>query len=397
MEKVGRGGYASVYKAKNKVDGHFYAVKKIKLRMKDVKKNFNRELQRVLDEAKFLAEVNHQNILRYYNSWLEVITKPKKPDLGLTRIPSDIKGDSEGREDSGKAYDSDEDSTFFAFDRSSKEAPKLDSKKFEMGQPAIQENRKSTFYRKISDYYSNRSLSEDVDKNNSYVSEDEVPAKPKSKEKGSLTPKTGDEIIESLTLYIQTELCNETLEDYLSKRNEYLQRLKDLSPKDYEKEKRIYYKEAVVFAKQILEGLSHIHSHFIVHRDLKPSNIFLVNKTLKIGDFGLVKRLNSFSPMESSPFMNNSPEQDEEAYDDFKLDVQATSPIHRDRFLSLSPEILFHKNHSEPMDVIKKEPEFYLEIEDHMTRSVGTRTFASPEQLRADKEKFDQRVRIILR
>jgi len=358
--------------------------------MKDVKKNFNRELQRVLDEAKYLAEVNHQNILRYYNSWLEVTTKPKKPNLSIRKVPSDIKGDSEGKEDSNHVEESDEDSSFFAFDRSSKEPPKLDSKKFDIGQSVISENRKNTFYMKICETFSNRSLSEDVDKTNSFRSEEEAPARPKSKENGALTPRTGDEIIDTITLYIQTELCNETLEDYINKRNEYLQRVKTQSPKEYEQAKRTYYKEAVVFAKQILNGLSHIHSHLIVHRDLKPSNIFLVNKTLKIGDFGLVKRLNSFSLMESSPFLISSADKEEEAFDGFRLD-NSNSPTNR---FQPSPDALFQKNYSEPVNGQEKEPEFYLEIEEPMTKSVGTRTFASPEQLKADKEKFDQRVRI---
>lgn len=51
--------------------------------MKDLKKNFEYELQRVLDEAKVLAKVNHSNIVRYYNSWLEATTKPKTPTLDI--------------------------------------------------------------------------------------------------------------------------------------------------------------------------------------------------------------------------------------------------------------------------------------------------------------------------
>lgn len=40
--------------------------------------------------------------------------------------------------------------------------------------------------------------------------------------------------------------------------------------------------------RQILDGISHIHSHGIIHRDLKPDNIFIdVANNPRIGDFGL--------------------------------------------------------------------------------------------------------------
>ena len=40
--------------------------------------------------------------------------------------------------------------------------------------------------------------------------------------------------------------------------------------------------------RQILDGLSHIHSHGIIHRDLKPDNIFIdVANNPRIGDFGI--------------------------------------------------------------------------------------------------------------
>jgi translation initiation factor 2-alpha kinase 4 len=40
--------------------------------------------------------------------------------------------------------------------------------------------------------------------------------------------------------------------------------------------------------RQILDGLSHIHSHGIIHRDLKPDNVFIdVANNPRIGDFGL--------------------------------------------------------------------------------------------------------------
>jgi len=52
-------------------------------------------------------------------------------------------------------------------------------------------------------------------------------------------------------------------------------------------------RQALVFARQILDGVGHAHAHGVVHRDLKPDNIILVPMggwdSVKIIDFGLVK------------------------------------------------------------------------------------------------------------
>ncbi len=52
-------------------------------------------------------------------------------------------------------------------------------------------------------------------------------------------------------------------------------------------------RQALVLARQILDGVSHAHAQGIVHRDLKPENIILVPmggwERAKVIDFGLVK------------------------------------------------------------------------------------------------------------
>ena len=52
-------------------------------------------------------------------------------------------------------------------------------------------------------------------------------------------------------------------------------------------------RQALVFARQMLEGIGHAHAQGLVHRDLKPENAILVDmggwERVKIIDFGLVK------------------------------------------------------------------------------------------------------------
>ena len=198
-------------------------------------------------------------------------------------------------------------------------------------------------------------------------------------------------------LYIQTELCNGTLEDYLNNRNETLEILKRRGREEYNNAKRVYMKEAVMFAKQILQGLAYIHSFGMVHRDLKPSNIFVQDKTCKIGDFGLIKKLDALYSLASSPLLPKSTSPVKKSGADFKLKAAAVLNFDSSEdSIQNMPNIAFMKTTSNPMFTEKDDDEeFYMEIESPpspITKSVGTKIYASPEQWQADKGNFDQRV-----
>ena len=62
--RLGRGGFAEVFRARNKVDGQLYAIKKIKASSKSA-------LDPVLSEATVLSRLNHPNVVRYFASWIE--------------------------------------------------------------------------------------------------------------------------------------------------------------------------------------------------------------------------------------------------------------------------------------------------------------------------------------
>ncbi|XP_034284947.1 myosin light chain kinase family member 4 isoform X1 [Pantherophis guttatus] len=66
--------------------------------------------------------------------------------------------------------------------------------------------------------------------------------------------------------------------------------------------------DAILFIKQICEGIQHMHQMYILHLDLKPENILCVNREeyqIKIIDFGLARR---YKPREKLKVNFGTPE-----------------------------------------------------------------------------------------
>jgi len=70
---LGKGGFASAFRARNKLDDIDYAVKKIRLGNDIEESDQNKEnpYEKIFREIKNLARLEHQNVIRYYSSWLE--------------------------------------------------------------------------------------------------------------------------------------------------------------------------------------------------------------------------------------------------------------------------------------------------------------------------------------
>ncbi|NWW36308.1 E2AK1 kinase, partial [Panurus biarmicus] len=68
VARLGKGGYGKVYKVRNKLDGQFYAIKKIK-----IKKATRRDCMKVLREVKVLAGLQHPNVVGYHTAWMEQV------------------------------------------------------------------------------------------------------------------------------------------------------------------------------------------------------------------------------------------------------------------------------------------------------------------------------------
>lgn len=78
-------------------------------------------------------------------------------------------------------------------------------------------------------------------------------------------------------VYVQMELCDSSLKDYIEENND-----KSLN-------------DIFEYWKSIVSAVNFLHSNNIIHRDIKPSNIFIKNKVIKLGDFGLSKQTNTLS------------------------------------------------------------------------------------------------------
>ena len=167
INKIGNGSYGNVFKIKNKIDNKNYALK--------ITKIYD---NRTLREAQNMALLDHENIVRYYSSWME---------------PANI-------------Y------------------------------------------------------------NNNLIELDEIGS---SKSYDSL-------VNENNYMFIQMELCNKTLSNYINTRN---MSITNLCKKEYDKSIHIF--------KQIVTGLNYLHKKNIIHRDIKPSNILFCDNIIKICDFGL--------------------------------------------------------------------------------------------------------------
>ena len=490
------------------------------------------EIERVLQEVKVLAKVNHPHILRYFNSWLEVqhkegpnnsvplfekkrrLTTPpnffvrdqklsQKSSREEEEAEAEVELDDQLNDDDGVVFSNEDESSgqnnetrevvpnqpdddddtleftdespTFLFEGRERKCKANDlKKKSERGNSNMSifnsmkrvqiANKFAEFSSKINKEIDEPASKGKASENNSFddmkknlrssrrrntihlekknssksKKTNEADSKGRKRHKvaskqqvSKKSPEFGPEDLEgvkSITLYIQTELCHSTLEEYITERNALLEKKKN--DPDIKTLKERYLREALRFALEMINGLEYIHTRcHMVHRDLKPGNILLTeDKVVKIGDFGLVKHIKALSPyhpspLSLSPIVSGVPTPERTSFldqqdkiepfslirsndkkcefelkidDDEKLSAAegsiGNSDLSFDAFdndaLSNSSPYLRPQKGDASENILLNSPNDVK----NLTKEIGTKTFASPEQLSADSEIFDERV-----
>ncbi|MCJ1421819.1 hypothetical protein MMC32_008186 [Xylographa parallela] len=248
--RLGKGGFGEVVRARNKLDGRFYAIKKIV-------QSSTSALSGVLSEIILLSSMNHPNVVRYYTAWIE---EERADDTAIVATFSDDSTSPSSSQPGGSMVDFGHSASGLDF-ISSSGYPKI-----EFGYDNDDDDHDSLAIDEDFDDYDD---DDDNNENQLYVTnEASVAASTYQRRRRSSAP-----ISYKTTLYIQMEYCEK-------------QTLRDLIRNDLHKNIDEYWR----LFRQILEGLAHVHSHGIIHRDLKPDNVFIDgSNNVRLGDFGLAR------------------------------------------------------------------------------------------------------------
>lgn len=243
IAELGNGAYGRVYKVRNLLDGQYYALKKISI-------NPSNHLfyKKIMREVKLLSRLNHENVVRYYCSWIETEVCEGEDDLSTSTGKTVTENIGTG----SVCHDSiiDKDNSLSSSEEEAEEDIFGTSFLLPlMPQPPSLDSRYIVF-------------EESDGQIRSKLSDTSAPADLKEKETTSKTHRY---------MYIQMELCEKST-------------LRTAIDDDLYKSPKLKLR----LFREIIEGLAHLHEQGIIHRDLKPGNIFLdSNDHVKIGDFGL--------------------------------------------------------------------------------------------------------------
>ncbi|KAL3923745.1 MAG: hypothetical protein SGILL_001469 [Bacillariaceae sp.] len=244
IHTLGKGGFGTAYRVRNKVDAKEYAMKKVLIPSSSLQ-----VLQRILREAQVLSSLESTHIVRYYSAWME-----------KGRMDKDEDDDDEFSQTfSADSWTSTADQQSTSEDENHTHDTGANSERCSLCESTYKDWEVSFEHWGLIDAVLQplnlcvpcylKSLPEHVDQSKIRV-RDQVPL--------------------WNCLFILMELCESTLTTEIEKHKSDNDRLWSLF-------------------RQCVEGVAYLHSKGIIHRDLKPSNVFVSKDgfVIKLGDFGL--------------------------------------------------------------------------------------------------------------
>nr|XP_004660829.2 eIF-2-alpha kinase GCN2 [Jaculus jaculus] len=274
LQLLGKGAFGAVIKVQNKLDGCCYAVKRIPINPA------SRHFRRIKGEVTLLSRLHHENIVRYYNAWIERHERPAvpatpPPDSDSSALAPGGPGRAAGAEEAGSVEAAAPPPILSSSVEWSTSAERSTSARFPVSGPGSSSDEDDDD--EHDGVFSQSFLpASDSESDIIFDNEDEN-SKSQNQDKDCNEKDTCQESEPSVTtkavhyLYIQMEYCEKsTLRDTID------QGL-------YQDTVRLWR-----LFREILDGLAYIHEKGMIHRDLKPVNIFLDSDDhVKIGDFGL--------------------------------------------------------------------------------------------------------------
>ncbi|KAG7226180.1 hypothetical protein INR49_014275 [Caranx melampygus] len=240
LQLLGKGAFGAVIKVQNKLDGCYYAVKRIQVNPA------SKQFRRIKGEVTLLSRLNHENIVRYYNAWIERHETPATGVLSNT--------------------DSSETQSTADKPPRGRDTPRRFN---ELGLPD-----------NVEDIAPPPALPSDSDSRSDIIfadgdgsTDDMSQLEPSTRPVNETTESTESDRPPLIVhyLYIQMEYCEKST-------------LRDTIDHGLHQDQTRLWR----LFREILDGLAYIHEQGMIHRDLKPVNIFLDSQDhVKIGDFGL--------------------------------------------------------------------------------------------------------------
>eukprot|EP00064_Thunnus_orientalis_P004159 superscaffoldBa00000371_g4170 len=252
LQLLGKGAFGAVIKVQNKLDGCYYAVKRIQVNPA------SKQFRRIKGEVTLLSRLNHENIVRYYNAWIErneISSAGVLSNTDSSETQSTADKPPRGRDPPQRLN----------------ELGLLDNVEAMAPPPALSSSVEwSTSIERPSD---SDSRSDIIFDNGDESIEEMSQVEPIKRPVTDTTESTDSErpILIAHYLYIQMEYCEKST-------------LRDTIDHGLHQDQNRLWR----LFREILDGLAYIHEQGMIHRDLKPVNIFLDSQDhVKIGDFGL--------------------------------------------------------------------------------------------------------------